>query len=169
MVEETANKLCMLAESEYKKLQESIPASQLQQKYGGTLPNITNFWPPENIDHLMPGAQQSQKSQQQIKEINLNGQNNNNNQKTEIELQQQSNTYINNGNGLQLMHQESDYYSLVNDSQQFFSEDYTTDKELAQLQTPLGKNKYIDIREDNKEIYLTNGEDRSSCCTCQIF
>jgi hypothetical protein len=45
---ETASKISFVKESNFIELQEKIPAERLIQKYGGTLPNFTTFWPPVN-------------------------------------------------------------------------------------------------------------------------
>ena len=41
---ETANKVLMLKKDSFKKLHEFIPPDQLEVKYGGTHPNITDPW-----------------------------------------------------------------------------------------------------------------------------
>jgi hypothetical protein len=43
---ETANKISFLKSDEFEQLQELIPVDQLEEKFGGTLPNLTEYWPP---------------------------------------------------------------------------------------------------------------------------
>ncbi|CAD8055574.1 unnamed protein product [Paramecium primaurelia] len=45
---ETAAKINFLKATDFYKLQELIPAEEIEIKYGGQHPNLTNFWPPIN-------------------------------------------------------------------------------------------------------------------------
>jgi len=45
---ETSQKISFLKKSSFKELQENIPIDQIEEKYGGTLPNVTKYWPPAN-------------------------------------------------------------------------------------------------------------------------
>ncbi|CAD8172017.1 unnamed protein product [Paramecium octaurelia] len=48
--EETINKISFLSSKEIKQLKEFIEPNQLEEKFGGTHPNLTKFWPPYNLD-----------------------------------------------------------------------------------------------------------------------
>lgn len=48
--ERTLYKINKLKKNEFHKMFDLIPPEQLEKKYGGTLENITSFWPP--IDPL---------------------------------------------------------------------------------------------------------------------
>ncbi|CAD8045376.1 unnamed protein product [Paramecium primaurelia] len=45
---ETASKINFLKSTDFYKLQELIPAEEIEIKYGGQHPNLTTFWPPIN-------------------------------------------------------------------------------------------------------------------------
>eukprot|EP01017_Pseudomicrothorax_dubius_P029854 TRINITY_DN3665_c0_g2_i3.p2 TRINITY_DN3665_c0_g2~~TRINITY_DN3665_c0_g2_i3.p2 ORF type:complete len:227 (-),score=46.71 TRINITY_DN3665_c0_g2_i3:435-1115(-) len=46
---ETAEKMAFLKRKELGQLQENIPRESLEQRFGGTLPNLTSFWPPSSL------------------------------------------------------------------------------------------------------------------------
>jgi hypothetical protein len=45
---ETAEKINFMKKKEFPQLLELIPKEQLEEKFGGTHPNLTKFWPPKN-------------------------------------------------------------------------------------------------------------------------
>ncbi|EAR86555.2 CRAL TRIO domain protein (macronuclear) [Tetrahymena thermophila SB210] len=51
MDHESAEKITMLKKDKYPKILEKIPAEMLEQKFGGKVPNVTQFWPPVDIYH----------------------------------------------------------------------------------------------------------------------
>ncbi|CAD8212465.1 unnamed protein product [Paramecium octaurelia] len=60
---ETAEKINFLQKKEFMKLQQIIDPNQLEQKYGGTQPNQTTYWPPYNLD-LIDGRTVPKQKQQ---------------------------------------------------------------------------------------------------------
>lgn len=46
MEAETSDKISILKSDEFDQIQQLIPKDQLEEKFGGTLPNLTEFWPP---------------------------------------------------------------------------------------------------------------------------
>ena len=53
MDDRTLTKINRLKKNDYGKMLEYISADQLEMKYGGTMDNITKYWPPlDTLKHL---------------------------------------------------------------------------------------------------------------------
>lgn len=56
MEAETADKISFLQSDDFDQMQEMIPRDQLEEKFGGILPNLTEYWPPRltvPADHII--------------------------------------------------------------------------------------------------------------------